>query len=174
MDGSALLRCDAGTSRGEGPRFFQQHEELSGFARAVVRALSAPDFASDGRTALRALVAFSGKLRVHAAMERDGLYPRLLSSSDREVAEKARELLLDMGELYAAYFEHVARWARVARVREAPDAFRAETLAMLGRLRARMERENGELYPLVRRLEEEAPGATSGVASELRPRVPWG
>lgn len=174
MEDSGGLRRAAPASKAETPRFFQQHDELSGFARAVIEALAAPSLDADPKRALRALAAFSGKLRVHAAMERDGLYPRLLSSPDLEVAEKARELLHEMGDLYDAYFEHVSTWGCVARVREAPASFRAETLAMFTRLRRRMERENRELYPLVQRLEERAPDATSGVVSEVLPRVPWG
>lgn len=99
--------------------------------------------------ACRRLARFTGKLKVHAAMENSALYPRLLESDDPRVRERAERLFREVGTLYDSFSEYSEQWCVPERVRDAPEAFASETLVMLQRLGRRMARENDELYPLV-------------------------
>lgn len=140
----AALDLDAPTRR-----FSEQHEELIRLGTALLALLDPRELARDPTAARSALAAFSGTLRVHAAMEEGALYPRLLASPDPSVAAKARELLEEVGTLYAEFFAFRERWSSTEGIQRTPEAFCQETTAMLRRLQRRMKREAEELYPLV-------------------------
>lgn len=130
-------------------RFVRQHEELSTVGRELVKHLDSTKIAEDPSAIRRLLASFSGKLRVHAAMEQEALYPRLLASSDPAVRDKAQELLDEIGGLYELFFKHFARWSDAAAIKSDPAGFCRETMQLLHRLKIRMRRENDELYPMV-------------------------
>lgn len=134
-------------------RFVRQHEDLSAVGKELVAHLDSTKIAHDPSTIRRLLAAFSGKLRVHAAMEQEALYPRLLANSDPAIRDKAQALLDEVGGLYELFFKHLARWSDAAAIKEDPEGFCRETMQLLHRLKVRMQRENEELYPLV-----DAPG----------------
>lgn len=114
-----------------------------------MRLLDTRTIAEDAAPARRALATFAGRLRVHAAMEQDALYPRLLASTDETVAAKASELLDEVGDIYRAFFGFLERWRDGEAVRADPEGFCRDTMIQLNNLRVRMKRENEELYPLV-------------------------
>jgi hypothetical protein len=130
-------------------RFVRQHEELVALAKELLRTLDTRSLEIDPTPSRRALAVFAGRLRVHAAMEQEALYPRLIASTDAAVAGKARELLDEVGLLYESFFRHLDRWADTGAIRAEPEAFCRDTMELLHRLRVRMKRENDELYPLV-------------------------
>lgn len=130
-------------------RFERQHAELVSLAKALAAELDTRRVSADPTAARKALAAFSGKLRVHAAMEQDALYPRLLSSKNPEVAQKARELDAEVGALYATFFSYLERWSSAEAIKANPEDFGRETMMQLHLLGQRMKRENRELYPLV-------------------------
>ena len=96
----------------------------------------------------RLLAQFSGKLRIHAAMENEALYPRLLDDPDEEVRAVARRLLAEVGGLYEEFDGYTERWATAAQIAERPREFVNDTMKVMQRLGARMTREGAELYPL--------------------------
>ncbi|MFO0619626.1 MAG: hemerythrin domain-containing protein [Polyangiaceae bacterium] len=130
-------------------RFVRQHEELSVVAKELLKSLDSIKIAEDPSTVRRMLATFSGKLRVHAAMEEEALYPRLLASTDPGVRDKARELLDEIGGLYDQFFQHLGKWSDGAAIKADPEGFCRDTMALLFRLKVRMKRENEELYPMV-------------------------
>lgn len=160
-------------------RFARQHDVLAELAKSLLRMLDADALHLDPTPARRTLAVFSGRLRVHAVMEQEALYPRLLASSDPSVAAKAQELLDDVGDIYRAFFAHMSRWSSAASIQADFAAFKRDTKALLHRLHTRMKRENDELYPLVDRSNPGKSGerpvglvAGSVVAAETQP-IGW-
>ena len=129
-------------------RFEAQHAELSALAKDVLRTLDTRTLSVDPGPARRALAVFSGRLRVHATMEQEALYPRLLASPDPAVAAKARELLDEVGDLYARFFVLLKRWSDKDGITKDPEGYARDVMMMLHQLHLRMKRENNELYPL--------------------------
>lgn len=130
-------------------RFQLQHDGLIGLAKDLLKRLDTRALAVDPGPARQALAAFTGRLRVHAAMEQEALYPRLFVSADPEVVAKARSLFLEVGTLYDEFFVFTARWPDALSVKQDPETFCRDTMMMLHRLGERMKRENLELFPLV-------------------------
>lgn len=142
--------------------FRRQHRELSQDAMDLLSKLEPVRIGQHAESLRRDLSRFVGKLRVHAAMEQDALYPRLLADPEASIRDKARQLLAEVGELYEEVFRFSERWASPSSLRADPQRFQEETQELLRRLGARMVRENSELYPLV-----DAAHAQSGAAPEV-------
>ena len=136
----ALSSCD---------RFRRQHEDLQQLGMEIAAKLSRKTILAEASAVRRLVARFAGKLTVHASMENEALYPRLLSHPDAAVRARAKELFDEVGSLYAAFHTYSARWPGVAAIEADPFVFVSETRELLMRLAVRMVRENDELYPLV-------------------------
>jgi hypothetical protein len=130
-------------------RFRRQHEELQSAGFAIASKLSRKTIVEEAADVRRLVAKFAGKLTVHASMENEALYPRLLAHSDPAVRARAKELFDEVGDLYSMFHAYVARWPTVAAIQADGPGFVKETREILFRLALRMTRENDELYPLV-------------------------
>jgi hypothetical protein len=130
-------------------QFRRQHEELAALGAELLRAVTAEAAALDV-VALRCDIArFIGKLRVHASMENEALYPRLHAHADVAVQAKARALFDEVSGIYAAAWTYQEKWRSAEAVAADVAGFARETKRLLKTLYLRMDRENRELYPLV-------------------------
>lgn len=127
-------------------KFRRQHHELQGLAGVLSRTALSPG--ADATEIQRALRRFIGKLRVHAAMETEALYPALLEHHDRAVRERAEELHEELAPLYGLIDEFARKWPDAESIDSRRIRFRIELGRVLGRLGWRMMQENRELYPL--------------------------
>lgn len=96
----------------------------------------------------RSLARFVGKLRIHAAMETDALYPSLLEHEDPRVRAKAERLHEELGPLYGLVDDFQARWRDAEAIARHRVRFRIELARVLAKLGWRMRKENLELYPM--------------------------
>jgi iron-sulfur cluster repair protein YtfE (RIC family) len=76
------------------------------------------------------------------------LYPQLMASSERRVAETARAFSEEMGGLAKAFGDYANRWTAIA-IESDWKGYRRETTEILKILSRRMAREERELYPLL-------------------------
>lgn len=134
-------------------RFAAQHAEIERLATDLGRLLDPRALAADPAPARRALATLAGRLRIHSAMENEALYPRLFTCGDPVVERKARELFDSFGDVYDALSAHVKRWSEAETIGRDAATFAEETRGVLGRLRARIAREDAELYPIADRLD---------------------
>jgi hemerythrin-like domain-containing protein len=128
-----------------------QHQQLLALAGELAPLLvtsRARQEASKARAVLSRLI---GALTVHLGMEDEGLYPLLLAQGDPAVREKARRFKEEMGGIRGAVEAFAARWPTEAAIAAQPEAFAAETRSILDALGKRIEREDGELFPLADR-----------------------
>jgi hypothetical protein len=130
-------------------RFRRQHAELGDLATALVALLTHEWGGIRADEAQRTLSQLAGKLRVHAAMENEALYPRLLTHDDDRVREVARGFVDEFGAAYRKFLEFRARWVTAETIAQAPDAFALEARAAIAILGERIAHENAELYRMV-------------------------
>lgn len=103
---------------------------------------------ADPQEVVRSLRRFVGRLRVHATMETDALYPSLLEHADPDVRASAGRLYEDLGPLYGLVDEFVEKWGTSEQIESGRIRFRIELARVIGRLGWRMMREDRELYPM--------------------------
>ena len=94
-------------------------------------------------------------LIAHLKAEDWVLYPRLLASADREIAETARAFNAEMGGLAATFLDYTERWSATAIAADWP-AYCGESRTIIDALTNRIVRENRELLPLLDRLDAAA------------------
>jgi hypothetical protein len=146
---------DPGPRSRQTARFARQHAEIVELSKSLLSSLDTRSLEQDPTAARRALATFAGRLRVHAAMEQEALYPRLLASKSPAVAAKAKELHDEIGPIYQAFFSFLGRWPDAASIQGDPQGFCRETMMELQRLKLRLKRENEELYPMVDAMADE-------------------
>lgn len=129
-------------------RFRQQHARLMELAMEIGQMFDVSGQVADADACRRKLAAFAGALRVHAAMENEALYPRLLEHPSPAVRQAARRMLDEYGELYDEFHAFLSGWPTAAAIRADPPRFARETRRVFRRLGARMLEENDTLYPL--------------------------
>ena len=128
--------------------FRRQHAELAALAMEIRGRLTADEIERDARGVRTALARFGGKLRMHARMENEALYPDLMAHPDEAVRSKASQLLDEVGTLYAMFDHLEQRWASAEVVASKPREFILDVLACFESLGRRMSVENKTLYPL--------------------------
>jgi hypothetical protein len=127
-------------------RFRRQHAELQVLAKELIKRALVP---SANAPELRRLLAqFAGKLRVHAAMETEALYPALLGSTDPETRTRTERLHAELGALYGTFDDFEARWPDAGAIGEHLIRFRIDLVRVMAILGRRMVKENRELYPM--------------------------
>jgi len=127
-------------------KFRRQHRDLQKLAQELSRAALRPGH--DAERIQVSLRRFIGKLRVHAAMETDALYPTLLTHSDASVRARAERLHDELGPLYGLMEEFIDRWPSAVEIDARRIRFRIELTRVLAKLGWRMMKENRELYPM--------------------------
>jgi hypothetical protein len=146
------MPAPAPPSRPEGTateRFRRQHEELYTQGMEILTRLRRETIATEAGEVRKQIARFAGRLRVHAAMEDQALYPRLLHHAEARVREQALALQAEVAGIYASFDDYERRWPSVETILGDPRAFIRETREVLRVLAMRMMRENDELYPLV-------------------------
>ena len=101
----------------------------------------------------RLLATLAGKLTIHLKAEDAVLYPTLASSSRPEVRQTAERFAREMGGLADVFQAYIGRWPRAEHIEAEPARFIEETHAVLRALGERINREENELYPLLRDLQ---------------------
>ena len=129
--------------------FRLQHAELAGLAERIESALVVDELRRAPEPARVLLTTLAGALATHSAQEDDRLYPLLFNHADRHVQSAARTLHRDFGVIYAAVEVFIAMWLREGALEADPARFVAETQGILATLRARIAREDSELYSLI-------------------------
>ena len=128
--------------------FRRQHAELATLALDIRNRLSVEAIESDARGIRTALARFGGKLRVHARMENEALYPDLMMHADPRVRREASRLLDEVGTLYAMFDRLEQRWPSAEALAGKPREFILDVLGCFEQLGRRMSLENKSLYPL--------------------------
>lgn len=90
-----------------------------------------------------------GILVVHLAMEDRVMYPQLMASPNVILATVAKRYQLEVGDYKSQLNIYLEHWRTAEEIQSNPPVFIHETRRILGVLVQRIERENGELYPLI-------------------------
>ncbi len=128
-------------------RFKHQHLDiLDGIDR--LRASSQEGVAEHAEEIAAQIVAMSGVVRLHLAVENDTLYPAL-AKGDLRLARMGQAYQNEMGDIAADYLAFAGRWNLASRLVKAPEQFRQEANRVLRKLYQRIRREDREFYPAI-------------------------
>lgn len=125
----------------------EEHEKLLAIAGRFSEMI-AHDVPPPSRELYVLRMEFASALIQHLKSEDWLLYPQLLVSSDRRVAETARAFSKEMGGLARAFMDYAEQWGPYA-IEGDWKRYQQETAAILEALTLRIAREECDLYPLI-------------------------
>jgi len=129
-------------------KFKQEHVAILS-AIDQLRELARSGVAPQSQAIAEQIVAMSGLIKLHLAVEQRVLYPAVQACGVASVARLGRQYENDMQGIAGDYLAFAGRWNTAARLAQEPDAFRSEANLVLHALYQRMRREDTELYPAV-------------------------
>jgi len=125
------------------------HQELRGIVARIDAMLDPVSIANAPDTVANVVRELFGKFSVHLAIEDNSLYPRAKSHSDARLRDVAARFETEMGGLSQRFDAYRKAWPGPLAIARDPAAFVADTRAVLDALKARVAREESQLYDLI-------------------------
>jgi hemerythrin-like domain-containing protein len=136
---------------GQTDSFRRQHQEILGVVKELQPQLDVTSLRRDAAPVATGLQRLAIMLKAHLALEDSTLYPKLVAHADPEVVATARRYQQEMGGLLTTFSNYIGRWPTAASIQQEPDLFLSQTQLVVAALLTRIEREDGELYPMADR-----------------------
>ena len=127
----------------------QQHAGIQKVAKTLNAQVSGPLDAAAAEEAVAIIAVLNRHLVLHLAQEDFLLYPALQAQEETRIL--AHQFMADMGALGEAFDAYQKRWLLPAAVLADGAAFRVGTKEILNALEQRIEREEGMLFPLLKK-----------------------
>ena len=125
------------------------HEELRGIV-ARIEVMLDPASVTNAPDAVAGVVReLFGKFSVHLAIEDNSLYPRAKAHADARLRDTAARFETEMGGLSQRFDAYRKSWPGPLAIGRDPARFVAETREVLDALKARVAREETQLYDLI-------------------------
>jgi len=135
-------------------KFKHQHEDILADIAALRQLVHGGIEGNAERIAGR-IIAMSGNIKLHLAVEDKVLYPTLAGCGDAALARMSHLYQLEMNGIVAAYMAFATTWNSAAHLLAAPEKFRAEANGVLRRVYERIKKEDLEFYPAAEALAAE-------------------
>lgn len=132
-------------------KFKHQHTDILR-SIATLRALAQTGVEGNASAIAQGIVAMSGTIKLHLAVEDQVLYPALQRGDNPDLARLGRKYQSEMASIASAYDAFARRWNTAENVRRNAQGFRDEANVVLRSVFERMQREDHDFYP---RIEEE-------------------
>ena len=128
----------------------EHHKKLWALVRSLQNYKTGEDGRRNARETSSVISKMSGILNVHLASEDKYLYPALQKNTDPAIRQTAVRFSNEMGSLSTVYASYRNRFMLTSQIEADPDGFLQETTKILAALIARFQKEDNELYPLIR------------------------
>ncbi len=129
-------------------KFKHQHLDILS-AIAGLRKLVRDGIAAHANDISQSIIAMSGVIKLHLAVEDRVLYPALEASGNDKLAQMSRHYRDEMDGIAGAYLAFAAKWNKPRLLMTQPEDFRDEANQVLKTLYERMRKEDGEFYPVI-------------------------
>ncbi|CAN7546398.1 hemerythrin domain-containing protein [Duganella sp. LjRoot269] len=129
-------------------KFKHQHLDILG-AIAALRPLVQTGIADHASDISQRIIAMSGIIKLHLAVEDNFLYPALEASGNHSLAHMSKRYRDEMNGIAGAYLAFASKWNTPRLLIEQPEVFRNEANQVLKTLYERMKKEDREFYPAI-------------------------
>lgn len=129
-------------------KFKHQHRDILD-AIAALRTLVHTGIAPHAADIAQRIIAMSGLIKLHLAVEDRTLYPALEASGNAALARLSRHYRDEMDGIAGSYLAFASKWNMPRLLVEQPEVFRDEANHVLKLLYERMKKEDREFYPAI-------------------------
>ena len=127
-----------------------QHKEIHELVKEIQKWKFTADVETHAEELTKNVAKLAGVLSVHLAAEDKYLYPSLMKSEDATVRECAKRFADDMGDLSKDFNAYKSTYNTAGKIKGESHKFVADTSVIIGALLNRLQKEDMELYPLVK------------------------
>ena len=126
----------------------KHHDDLRVIVGRLEPMLDSGRIAADPAGVSAVVLDLFGKFSIHLAIEDGTLYPKCAGHADAKLRQTAASFQAEMGTLKGRFDAYKKDWAGPLAIGRDPAGFVAATREILGLLKARVEREENQLYDL--------------------------
>jgi iron-sulfur cluster repair protein YtfE (RIC family) len=131
-------------------RLKRQHTEIDKAMAAVMSAIDAGEVSPKATSLTAMLDGIAGLVGSHLKIEDKEVYPILVKSTEPDVSRTARQFRDNMSGIAQEFQGYTERYKVPANICGDTALFCYETRRIFERVRYRMQREENDLYPLLR------------------------
>lgn len=128
----------------------EHHQKLWALVHSLQSYKTSEDVRLNAREISSVISKMSGILNVHLASEDKYLYPALQKNSDPAIRQTAMRFANEMGSLSTVYAAYRDKCMLASQIAENPEGFLTETSGILSALTTRFQKEDNDLYPLIK------------------------
>mgnify|MGYP003591475006 FL=1 len=129
----------------------EHHKKLWDFLQKLQSYQSDAEVLAHGKEISATISQLSGILSVHLAAEDKYLYPALQKDPAAHIQQLAAKFSREMGTLADVYKAYRDRFMLTSQIEADPALFLQETARVLQALSNRLQKEDKELYPLLKK-----------------------
>ena len=129
----------------------EHHKKLWDFLQKLQSYQSDAEVLAHGKEISATISQLSGILSVHLAAEDKYLYPALQKDPAAHIQQLAAKFSREMGTLADVYKAYRDRFMLTSQIEADPALFLQETAKVLQALSNRLQKEDKELYPLLKK-----------------------
>mgnify|MGYP003591187255 CR=1 FL=1 len=129
----------------------EHHKKLWDFLQKLQSYQSDAEVLAHGKEISATISQLSGILSVHLAAEDKYLYPALQKDPAAHIQQLAAKFSREMGTLADVYKAYRDRFMLTSQIEADPALFLKETARVLQALSNRLQKEDKELYPLLKK-----------------------
>lgn len=128
----------------------RQHSSIRDYVKEIMNLIGKNDFPNDANEIARVINTLSGRLKIHLQAEDQFLYPKLLKSENIEIRKTTENYIKEMGNISTVFENYKNQFNTKSKICINPDFFKLQTQEVFGVLEKRLDKEDGNLYPLVK------------------------
>ena len=129
----------------------EHHQKLWAFIRSLQEYKTDAEVRTQAKEISSIISKLSGILSVHLAAEDNYLYPALQKNTDTRIQQTAARFSDEMGALAKVYSSYRNKFMLASQIEAAPADFLKETSGIIDALAKRLQKEDTELYPLLKK-----------------------
>lgn len=128
----------------------EQHEQIIAIINNLSQLVDGIENHRQASKAKDLLKELSHLLDIHLKVEDKLLYPVLKKSENEKIKSAAKAYSAEMGDLYKEVNAFMHKWTTSSFIAAQPEEFKKETGPLVWALLKRVDRENNELFPLLK------------------------
>ncbi|MBE6043171.1 hemerythrin domain-containing protein [Clostridium sporogenes] len=128
----------------------RQHNDIIGLVNYVLKEIENNMVEQNIQEIVLNINTITGKLKIHLLNEDKYLYPNLINNTDITLDAFGKRFFEEMKEVTMAYENYKSKYNTANKIKQNIEAFNKDTKQVFKTLMDRIQREENELYPLLR------------------------
>ncbi len=126
-----------------------QHQDIKENVKKILRLIN-QEQSTKSKEIFNSLSKLSQKLDDHLVLEDDALYPILFNYRDPHIKEIAKQFIKEMGDFHDTFIAYTNEWNTPHSLEDHFSVFHEQTSNILSKLIKRKEKEDNELFTLLK------------------------